>query len=571
MKTRALATGLGLALTASLFGSASALAATRCVGGGAGCHRTLQAALDASRDGDTIKVSAGTFAGGVTITKSVSVVGAGAGATTIKGGGPVVTVGEAGDATPPTVKIAGVKITGGRVGDGVFATAGGGIDVRVGGADFDAPGATLTIKDAVISGNRAAPTETLLPQSPEQEEDWPHCPGGFCAFAGASGAGIQNLGNLTLIRTTVSDNVAGGPVASDAAGGGIWSSLGTLTIEDSALVRNRVAVGDPNGRFAEGGAMLVEDGSGPVVIRDTLIGDNRAELSNHLPPVVDDEPLDLEVHAAGVLIANNIPTTIERSVFAGNDVSAKDPVGEPLAFDSALHVLDSPLTMRDVLITGNTVTSDTLSTEHVGPAGSAVELGGGGTLKRVHILGNTVTVKTSEGLASATNGLATYDNFEESSPDLATVEDSVIAGNTAVARSQRGNAQIIGAGVLNNSLLTLRDTAVSHNSGRAVGAGGFAQGGGIWNGVLLTGPPVELTLDRSLVTGNSLTSSAGIERSGGGVFTTEPIVRNRTLIAGNSPDQCFGCGAAMAARTARVARVARRAAGRAGVRFTPGR
>ena len=77
MKTRALATGLGLALTASLFGSASALAATRCVGHGAGCHRTLQAALDASRDGDTIKVSAGTFAGGVTITKSVSVVGAG--------------------------------------------------------------------------------------------------------------------------------------------------------------------------------------------------------------------------------------------------------------------------------------------------------------------------------------------------------------------------------------------------------------------------------------------------------------------------------------------------------------
>jgi hypothetical protein len=571
MKTRALATGLGLALTASLFGSASALAATRCVGHGAGCHRTLQAALDASHDGDTIKVSAGTFAGGVTITRSVSVVGAGAGATTIKGGGPVVTVGEAGDATPPTVKLAGVKITGGRVGDGVFATAGGGIDVLVGGADFDAPGATLTIKDAVISGNRAVPTETLLPQSPEQEEDWPHCPGGFCAFAGASGAGIQNLGNLTLIRTTVSDNVAGGPVASDAAGGGIWSSLGTLTIEDSALVRNRSVVGDPNGRFAEGGAMLVEDGSGPVVIRDTLIGDNRAELSNHLPPVVDDEPLDLQVHAAGVLIANDIPTTIERSVFAGNDVSAKDPVGEPLAFDSAMHVLDSPVTMRDVLIAGNTVTSDTLTTEHVGPAGSAVELGGGGALKRVHILGNTVTVKTSEGLASATNGLATYDNFEESSPDLATVEDSVIAGNTVVARSQRGDAQIVGAGVLNNSLLTLRDTAVSHNSGRAVGAGGTAQGGGIWNGVLLTGPPVELTLDRSLVTGNSLNASAGIERSGGGVFTTEPIVRTRTLIAGNSPDQCFGCGPAMAARTARVARMPSRAAGRARVRFTPGR
>jgi hypothetical protein len=247
-------------------------------------------------------------------------------------------------------------------------------------------------------------------------------------------------------------------------------------------------------------------------------------------------------------------------------VSARNPVGEPLAFDSALHVLDSPVTVRDVLIAGNTVTSDTLTTEHVGPAGSAVELGGGGALKRVQILGNTVTVKTSEGLASATNGLATYDNFEESSPDLATVENSVIAGNTVVARSQRGDAQIIGAGVLNNSLLTLRDTAVSHNSGRAVGAGGTAQGGGIWNGVLLTGPPVELTLDRSLVTGNSLTASPGIERSGGGVFTTEPIARNRTLIAGNSPDQCAGCELVAAARTARLRRAV---SARARRPFTP--
>ena len=41
---------------------------------------------------------------------------------------------------------------------------------------------------------------------------------------------------------------------------------------------------------------------------------------------------------------------------------------------------------------------------------------GGGTLERVHIVGNTVTVKTTDGLASATNGLAVYDNFEDVEP-----------------------------------------------------------------------------------------------------------------------------------------------------------
>ena len=85
----------------------------------------------------------------------------------------------------------------------------------------------------------------------------------------------------------------------------------------------------------------------------------------------------------------------------------------------------------------------------------------------------------------------------------------MIAGNTAVARSQSGDAQIIGAGVLNNSLLTCARRRSASNVGRAFGAGGTAQGGGIWNGVLLSGPPVELTLDRSLVTGNALFASPG--------------------------------------------------------------
>ena len=59
------------------------------------CYATLQAAVDAAPDGDTIKLGAGTFAGGVSITKSIDLVGAGPGATIISGGGPVLTIGVA--------------------------------------------------------------------------------------------------------------------------------------------------------------------------------------------------------------------------------------------------------------------------------------------------------------------------------------------------------------------------------------------------------------------------------------------------------------------------------------------
>jgi hypothetical protein len=58
-----------------------------------------------------VRIGAGSFAGGVTITRDVTIRGAGAAATSITGGGPVVTIGS--DTTSPRVSIRGVTITGG--------------------------------------------------------------------------------------------------------------------------------------------------------------------------------------------------------------------------------------------------------------------------------------------------------------------------------------------------------------------------------------------------------------------------------------------------------------------------
>src|SRR4051794_39890534 len=85
-----------------------------CVGAEAGCFATVQPAVDAARDGDTIRLRPGTFAGGVIVDKSVTIDGSGARETVIAGGGPVVTIGEFRAAEEPTVSISGVTITGGR-------------------------------------------------------------------------------------------------------------------------------------------------------------------------------------------------------------------------------------------------------------------------------------------------------------------------------------------------------------------------------------------------------------------------------------------------------------------------
>src|SRR5437764_10017615 len=113
MKRLALTTCVAALALVGAGSAASAVAgATLCVGG-SGCFSTIQAAVDAAHDGDTIRIAPGTFAGGVAIDVSVDIRGAGAGATIISGGGPVVTIGVEQADVEPTVSISGVTITGG--------------------------------------------------------------------------------------------------------------------------------------------------------------------------------------------------------------------------------------------------------------------------------------------------------------------------------------------------------------------------------------------------------------------------------------------------------------------------
>src|SRR5215212_1702524 len=147
-----------------------------------GPGESIQKAIDAAHDGDVIRIEQGTFAGGVAIDKSVKVIGSGASKTIIKGGGPVLTIGEAFAPREPKVTISKVKITGGHTTssplskefvdkENVFAL-GGGIAIPPGKftRDHIVPGATVKLTDSVVSGNRVGPT-AAVPIGPP-------CPGG---------------------------------------------------------------------------------------------------------------------------------------------------------------------------------------------------------------------------------------------------------------------------------------------------------------------------------------------------------------------------------------------------------
>jgi hypothetical protein len=492
-----------VAFSSLLLGSAvlsasapAAPAADLCVGSQPGCFATIQAAVNAAQDGDTIRIEPGTFQGGITILKDVQLVGAGAGATTIEGGGPVITIGEPDGIDQPTVSIGRVTITGGFNDSAPlpFAALGGGVWIPSGAGN--STGATVSISDSVIAGNRADPQTTD-----------PFC--GFpCAFA--LGGGIFNAGTLTVTNARITDNVAGSTaadpsVASSATGGGILNGFqGSLTLLHSFVADNRAGVSPPNGRNTDGGGI---SSSGTLTIEDSVVSGNRSEVGASVPSSFFFDFVQ-EANAGGLYLSPGSSTTIRRSRISGNSVHSSNTAGDASAVAGGI---DSDGTL---LLTDSSVENNAAVAAVPASSGFLTETDGGG-----------IQVQ-----------------------DVTTVRDSRVVNNSLSSTSETGLALASGGGLANISAsLTLERTVVTANSTSARGVGGFNLGGGIVN-ILFGGGPPELILTDSVITANRLEASAGIVSQGGGLYTADPfsgqpfpVTITRSVIEGNKPDQCVGC------------------------------
>ena len=526
----AVGTLLVVLASASLSTAAQSAATTNlCVGSKPGCFETIQAALDAAQDGDTIEIAPGMFAGGITILKDVQLVGAGAGATTIQGGGPVITIGEfvgPGGPGQPTVSISRVTITGG-LNDSEGVAAGGGVLIPFAGPGV--PVATVAISDSVITRNRVSPSGLFPPG--------PFCGPAPCAVAW--GGGIDNAGALTLTNTRVTDNVAGstptdGSDATIAQGGGVRSHPGaTTTLRRSFVTGNRSATTAPTGRFAEGGGI---SDNGVLTIEDSVVSDNSAKVDAAFAGDLD----QTGAFGGGIQLIDTGSATITRTIVRGNVVRSTNSGGGSNSASGGIDADAGLLVLRDSLIDHNRVDVTVSAPGAIGIAfAGGVGIEGPADVSGTHFIGNEVRSSVPAGVAAASAaGLATF------SDEPVVVRDSLVSGNGAAAVATGGFALAQGGGVLNAGLLTLRRTRIVANSGSSSGPAGSAEGGGLWNGIVpFQGFPALATLDLvdSVVAGNTLSASAGIPRLGGGIFTNVPFTESGTVIAGNQPDQCFGC------------------------------
>jgi hypothetical protein len=509
---RKLTLSLAAVLTAGcLGGAANGSSSGVCIGTGVGCVHTIQAGLDAAHDGDTITVEAGTFDGGVRIEKSVKLIGAGAAATIVKGGGPVVTVGSRTGQRSLTVSIAGVTITGGVSNTNPSGRCGADVPdcgpgylratALAGGIEI-ARLATVTISNSFVTGNRVRPTVTV----PSVRAT---CPNGPCPFAYGGGGGIDNWGKLTLVDTTVSDNTVGGGITAQADGAGILSeSGGTLTLVNSTVKGNRVAVSAPNGRFAAGGAIYVDGGA--LSIRGSAVSANRTEMVVSMPPSVE-----VSANCAGICLESGATASIRGTLISGNVISGSNDRGNGVWCGSGFSTGDGgSFTLSDSTVSSNRVTATARSTSPRIPVGSDAFLVCSGAadlfaarvrISNSRIVGNSISARTTSGSALAVAGAVST-----VSPNAA-ITNTLFSRNSASAFSGKGPAVAYGGAIGNGNALTFRQSRVTRNTVRAPSRHGVTHGGGIFDGQI---PDLDQPGRIRLV---------------------------HSVVAHNRPDQCFQC------------------------------
>ncbi|HTP19633.1 MAG TPA: CSLREA domain-containing protein [Solirubrobacteraceae bacterium] len=244
----------------------------------------------------TIDVPTGVYVltgGPLSLTGNAAIAGAGAGTTTITGGGmsQVVVV-----AAGVRASISDVAITGGLSGQVCIEMCGLGLglDGVPGGGIANA--GTLALTRVIVTGNRTSAGATSSNCTNNN-------PGGCEGGDGGGGGGISNTGTLTIASSTITGNTTGdgasgtpgkagngGGISGSGGSGGAISNLGTLTIIGSTISGNTTGRGATGARGGDtpggtdggqgsdggfGGAGGAIESTGPLVISTSTIAANR--------------------------------------------------------------------------------------------------------------------------------------------------------------------------------------------------------------------------------------------------------------------------------------------------------
>ena len=331
---------------------------------GAATCPSLRAAISrASQDAvtDRIFVPSGVTqltAGALPVNTNMSIIGAGAGATTIDAGGKSRVMTIAFQQTPLNVTLNGLTLSGGS---SVTATSGPGGNLATTNATVVLDHVRLTNGAGynggglAMSGGSVTLTHSLVDTNKSQQQ----------AGTGGLGAGIymsQTAAGTTGVPTklTVTDSTITGNLAA-ADGGGIYV-VGSVTANSTAVTRSTIANNSANGT----GAGIVVADAEPFDLGSSIVSRN-LNTSGRIAVVSN---CSGKVTSLGA----NVASTTDCALTAAGDVQGVDPLLGPLA-DAGGQLPVLPLTAGSPAIDRAGACTGTDQRDVARPQGAACDSG----------------------------------------------------------------------------------------------------------------------------------------------------------------------------------------------------
>ena len=205
-----------------------------------------------------------------------------------------------------------------------------------------ASGGSLTLENLTLQGGHI-PGVSGSEGSPN-----PAGPGTGAARGGA----IYNQGTLVLNAVTVQNNVAGGntpidPV--DAAGGGIFSYFGTVTLEGGTIVQNNEAVGTVYCNTFGGGIAAI---GGTVTVTNATLDNNTARAGAGSSSGF---PYTAGFAYAGGMYASGVTLNLTNATLDGNAATAPNTgrLSGGGAYGGGLFLCGGTATLTSCIVQGN--------------------------------------------------------------------------------------------------------------------------------------------------------------------------------------------------------------------------
>ncbi|CAK8711733.1 MAG: hypothetical protein CDV28_11545 [Candidatus Electronema aureum] len=253
---------------------------------------------------------------------------------------------------------------------------------------------------------------------------------GYNSTSGLGGGIYTSGGTVTLNNSTVSENSISSSSSSAglsySEGGGIYSYSGTVTLNNSTVSGNSVSSSPPSSDFichSEGGGIYSY--SGTVTLNNSTVSGNSVSSS------VSSSSSFLYYSKGGGIYSSGT-VTLNNSTVSGNSVSS--PVSSSSFFiyysGGGGIYSDGTITLNDSTVSGNSASSSVSSSSFIEYYGGGGGIYSGGTMMMNH---STVSVNYISMSFSSLSGVVSFSGGGiYSGGGAAILRSSLVSGNTAM-------------------------------------------------------------------------------------------------------------------------------------------